>query len=167
MQIAVVIQVALVARSEPPTHKSFGVGFGVILISAKNIGSLNNNFAALAGAEVVSKSIHDADTDSSTHSHRTRLAAAWRQRIRGHLMRRFGHAIRFNERYAEDFFHLVNGLCRKWRAARTDKPQRTRVADLVTSTRQDHLVHRWHSRVPGHTVLAHQSPKRKRIELGG
>src|SRR5579863_7084958 len=97
VQIAVVVQQSFVSGTKPSIHKSASVGFGIVLISTKYVGSLNVDFAALIGAEVISLLVHDADTQPGAHANRTCLAMPRGQRIRGHLVGSFSHSVGFDE----------------------------------------------------------------------
>src|ERR1700728_190268 len=110
MQIAIRIEKALIAGAKPSIHKRAGIRFRIVLVSSKHIRTLDGNLAALFGAEMIAVLIHDADAQASADSYRTWLAMPWRQRIRGHLMRRFGHAVGLHKRHAKQIFDLANQL---------------------------------------------------------
>ena len=61
MQIAVAIEKSFVAGTKPSIRESAGVGLRIIFVSAKDVRSLNSNFAPLVGAEVIALLVHDAD----------------------------------------------------------------------------------------------------------
>src|SRR6202023_2058520 len=100
------------------------IRFGIVFIPAKHIRTLNGDLATMIGTEMISVLVHDADAQAGAHSHRTRLAVSWRQRVRGHLVRRFGHAVGFDERNAKESLYSVNQLRRQRRAAGTDEAER-------------------------------------------
>src|SRR5712692_983246 len=122
MQIAVCVEKSLVPGTKPSLNKRTSIGFRIVFVSAKHVRSLNDDLTSLVGSEVIALRVHDADTNAGPHAYGTRLAMPGRQRIGGHLVRRFGHAVSFDEGHSENLFHLVNGLRRKWRTAGADKP---------------------------------------------
>ena len=67
--------------------------------------------------------VHDADLHVGAGPDRSRLACAGRQRIRRHLVRGLGHAVRLEHRRAERRFEIVHHLRRQRRAARADEAQ--------------------------------------------
>jgi len=71
MQIAVFVKQSFVARAKPSMHKSASVGLGIVFVSTKYVGSLNDDFAPLVGAEVIAVLVHDADAQSSGYADRT------------------------------------------------------------------------------------------------
>ena len=79
----------------------------------------------------------------------------------------FGHSVGFDKRDAKQLLDLVNEFWRQGRAAGTDEAQRGSFCRFVVSPGQQELMHRGHSRIPGHAMFAHRAPERKRVELGG
>src|ERR1700722_3423801 len=112
VQVAVGIQKALIAGAHPPMHEGARVGFGIIFVSAKYIGSLNRDLSPLVGSKMIAVLVHDADAEAGAHANRASLAVSWRQRIRGHLVSGFGHAISLNERYAKHALDLIDEFLR-------------------------------------------------------
>src|SRR5260370_36206415 len=167
MQIAVRVEHSFIAGAKPSIHKSASVGFRIVFISAKHVGSLNGNLAALVSAEVIAVLVHDADAKPCAYADRTGLSMPRRQRIRGHLVGRFGHPVSFDDGHAEEPFDLVNETWRKGSAAGTNEAQRSSFRGFVVSTSQQKLMHLGYSRIPGHAVFVNRSPKRKCVELGG
>ena len=110
VQIAVCVKESFVASAKPSIHKSVSVGFGIVFISTKYIGSLNDDFAPMVGAEVIALLVHNADAQSGADSDRACFAMSRGQRIRGHLVGRFGHSVGFDEGHAKEPLDLVNEL---------------------------------------------------------
>src|ERR1700730_4703005 len=110
MQITVFVQHSLVARAKPSIHEAVSVGFGIVLITPKHACSLNDDFPSLIGSEVNAFVVHNADANARTHADRTGFAMPWRQGVRGHLVRSFGHSVGFDERHSKESFDLVNKL---------------------------------------------------------
>ena len=167
MQIAVGVEKALVAGAKPSIHKSASVGFGIVFVSAKHIRSLNGNFAALVGAEMVAVFVHDADAQAGAHADRARFAMPRRQedsKSSGGQLRSFR---RLRRKARQKSFDFVNEFRRQGRAAGTDEAQRGGLCGFVMSPRQQKLMHRGHARIPGHAMFPHRPPERKRIEFGG
>src|SRR5579863_4954130 len=101
MQIAVPVEISLIAGAKPSAYKGARVCVRIIFISPEHIPPLNGNLTALIGSEMVAVFVHDADAKARAHSHGASLAMPRRQRIRSHLMRRFGHSIGFDKRHAK------------------------------------------------------------------
>src|ERR1700752_4228031 len=93
VQIAVRIQKSLIASAEPPIHKGVRVGFGIIFVSTKYVGSLNRDLAPLVSSRMVPVFLHDADAEPGAPPNRASLPVPWRQGIRGHLVSGFRHAV--------------------------------------------------------------------------
>ena len=118
--------------------------------------------------QVAALRVHDADLHVGPRPDRSGLARRRRQRIGRHLVRGFGHAVRFEHRRAERRFQIVHHLRRQRRAARADEAQRLgarRPALRRLGAREQQLVDRRHRRVPGDAVIARDAPERQRIEL--
>src|SRR5271166_94619 len=136
VQIAVFVQQSFITGAKPSIHESASVGFGIVVVSAKNISSLDRNFAPPPSAKVIAILIDDPDPQAGAYSDRTGFAMSRRKRIGGHLMSCLGHAVGFHERHAEDSLDLMNELLGQRRAAGTNEAQRCRLRRLVASTRQ-------------------------------
>ncbi len=167
VQVTIVVEIALVSGAKPSVDESAGVCFRIIFVSAKYIRALNCDFAALIVFERIALFVHDPDAEAGAHPHRSGLAMARRQRIRSHLMRSFGHAVRFDERHAKFVFDFVNQFRRQGRAAGTDEAQRVRLGRLVVRASHQKLMHGRHAGIPGNPMLTNRAPERKRVELGG
>src|ERR1700722_10067043 len=61
MQVAVCVKESFVAGPKPSIHKSAGVGVGIVCIPAKHAGALYRHFAALVGAEMAARLVHDTE----------------------------------------------------------------------------------------------------------
>src|SRR5271167_1286945 len=97
VQIGVLIKPPFVAGTKPSMGESASVGFGIVVISAKYIGALNGDFAALPGGKMIALFVQDADAKPGADSYRTGFAMSRRQRVRSHLMGRLRHAVGFDE----------------------------------------------------------------------
>src|SRR5580693_183529 len=167
MQIAIGVEHSFIASTKPSVHESASVGFGIVFISTKYICPLNGDLASLVGAKVIAFFVHDADAKACAYADRTSLSMPRRQRIRGHLVGRFGHSVSFHERHAEKPLDLVNETWRQRRAAGTDEAHRGSLGGFMVGAGQQKLMHRGYSRIPGYLVFVNRSPKRKCVELGG
>ena len=119
VQVTIFVEIALVSGAKPSVDEGAGVCFRIVFVSTKYICALDRDFAALIVFERISAFIHDPDAQTGAHSHRSGLAMARRQRIRSHLMRRFGHAVRFHKRHAKFVFDFMNQFRRQRCAARS------------------------------------------------
>src|SRR5208283_1086776 len=156
MQITVFVEKSLIAGTKPSIDKSASVGFGIVFISAKYVGALNGNFAALIGAEVIAVRIQDADAQPGADSDGTGFAMPRRQRIGGHLVSRLGHSVSFHERYTKELLDLVNEFGRQRRAAGTDETQCGRLHRLLVGPGQQKLMHGGHTGIPSHAMFAYR-----------
>ena len=69
MQVAVLIEEALVSGAKPSVGEGASIGVRIIFVAAKHIGSLDGNFTSLIGCQVIALGVQDADADSGSHSH--------------------------------------------------------------------------------------------------
>ena len=122
-QIAVCVEKALVAGPEPAVDERRRVGLRIVLVAANDVRPLDDDLAALAGRQCVPAASMMLICDVGAAADRARLARGRRQRIRRHLVRGFGHAVRLEHRRAERRFELVHHLRRQRRAARADEAQ--------------------------------------------
>ncbi len=159
VQVTVAVEITLVSGAKPAVDEGAGVGFRIIFVSTKYVCALDCDFAAFIILERLAVFVHDPDAEARAHSHRPRLAVARRQRIRSHLMRRFGHAISFHKRHAKFVFDFMNQFRRQRRAARTNKAQSVSFRWFVVRARHQKLVHRGHSRIPRDAMFPHRPPE--------
>src|SRR6202030_4503219 len=87
MQVAVFVEIALVSGAKPSVDESAGVCFRIIFVPSKYIRALDSDFAALIVFQRTAVLVHDPNAETGADSHRSSLAMARWQRIRGHLVR--------------------------------------------------------------------------------
>src|SRR5207249_5060116 len=109
-QIAVAVEEALVARSEPTCRKRLGIGLRVVRIRVDYALALDDDLASVTGRCQPAGAVHDPDPNAGGEAHRARPAVARRLRVRGHLAGGFGHAVGLEHRRAEARFQLPHGL---------------------------------------------------------
>lgn len=100
-QIIVLVEHALVAGVKPAMGEGAGIGFGVLFVAGGDVRSADDDLADLASLEQPSTRCHDGHFRAGGCADAARLALAWRQAVGRHLMRRLGHAVRFDHRAAE------------------------------------------------------------------
>src|SRR5207237_1473007 len=81
MQVTVFVQRSLVAGPKPSIHEAAGVGFGIVLVTAKHARALNGDFPALVGSQVTAFIVQNTNANARAHADRTRFAMPRRQRI--------------------------------------------------------------------------------------
>ena len=122
----------------------------------------------MTGPEMLMMSVrvHDVDPHSRSQTYRLRPPSRRRQRIRGNLMRRLSHSVRFKHGRAKDMLESLHRVERKRCAGRTNKAKVLRaLGPVVTGARNEKTMHRWNGRIPCRPVIANGSPERQRIEL--
>ena len=87
----------LIAGAKPAIGEILRIGLFVILIAGCHVIAANDNFAGRAGRQQFSRRIHDRDLGAGGNADTARAALTRRQRIARHLMRRFGHAVGFDD----------------------------------------------------------------------
>ena len=95
------------------------MAFGIVLVAAVTLdrGSRSRRFRRQRGSPVFA-----ADAISGRPPHRlTRFTLRRRERVRGHLMRRFGHAVRLDQRRPEQTFDLLDQPRRHRRRRRANE----------------------------------------------
>src|SRR5690606_27771579 len=100
-QIAVLVEHALVAGTEPAVDESRFIGLGIALIAAGDVRPPNDDLTAGAGLHEEALLVHNADFGAGRDADGSSLASARRQRVRGHLVRRLGHAVSLDDGAAE------------------------------------------------------------------
>ena len=169
-EVALGVEKALIAGPEPAVGKRRGVGFWVVFVPRDDVRPLDDDLAALPRLQKLPGGVHDADADVGAASDRPRLADAGWQRIRRHLVRRLGHAVRLEHRRAKRGLELVHDLRRQRRAARSNEteafgPGRPSRREIRIGAGEQQLVQRRHCRVPRHAVIPGNPPERQRTEL--
>src|SRR5262245_55644706 len=105
-EVTIVVEKTLVAGPEPSIRERGRIGLGVVLVTAHDVQSLNTDLAALSTSEMVTGFVEDRDAHARPRTDRTRFTRGWRQRVRRHLMRRLGHAVRLEHRRPKRGFEI-------------------------------------------------------------
>ena len=167
--IAIVIHHPLVTGAEPTVCEGLCIGFGVALVTGRDVGATDDDLAGAAAFQQRAILGHDGHLRASGNAHAAGLAHGWRQGVAGHLVRGLGHAVAFNQGGAKHFLHLADHL--GWHGARGAANEAQRVpcdhVGAFRGARQDGLVHGGHGREPGGAGLVHPSKKLQCIEAGG
>ena len=95
--VALAVHHTLVARAKPALGEIFRIGLVVVFIARGDVGAANHNFTGAASRQQLTFGVHDGHFGTGWQTHGARLAFTGRQRVTSHLMRRFGHAIGFND----------------------------------------------------------------------
>src|SRR5581483_342216 len=74
IEIAIVVEKTLIAGAKPSLDEGLGVGFRIIFVSMKNIGTLNDDLAALAVGKVIAGFVQNADAQARSDADRAWLA---------------------------------------------------------------------------------------------
>src|ERR1700731_3886140 len=107
MQIAILVQEAFIASPKPSVLEGARVCLIIILVSREYTRSANDDLASFVDSQMVSMSVDNTHLHAARHPHGSRFVRSRGQRIRRHLMRRFRHAVSFQERYSKQFLHLM------------------------------------------------------------
>ena len=106
-EVAVVVEIALVARAEPPVGERLPVRVRVSLVAREDVRPANGNLADLAGREKQAIVVEHCDLRPCGAPDRAPLALVRRQRIDRHLVCGFGHSVRLEHGRVEEVFERV------------------------------------------------------------
>ena len=165
-QITLRIEHALIASAKPAVDESLEVCRRVVFITGGYVVATDHDLAHGAGWQQFTATAHDGDLRPGGEPNRAGDAPGGRQRAAGHLVRSFGHAVRLDQRCAENAFDFRNHLRRHGRRRRANEAQRMCGNHLGVAgrTAQDGLVHGRHCGVPGWLAFTHPGEKAQGIE---
>ena len=165
-QISVALEEALIAGSEPIVDERALVRLGIVLVPRRDVGAADHDFADVPARHDDAVLVHDRDFRSGGNADRPRASFARRQRVRRHLMRGLGHAVRLDDGASKRALQFLHHLRRERRGRRSDEPKAAalHLVAMPRRTRQDRLVHRRDGRVPGRPHLIQPVEEAKRVE---
>ena len=165
--VALRIHHALVAGAEPAVGIGLAVGLGIVFVAGGDVGAANHDLPRRAARQNLPVDVHDGHLRPRRETYAAGNALAI-ERVAGHLVRGFGHAIGLDHRCVENFFEFANDLRRQRGRRRADEAQRIGGDDILVVRRpcDDGLMHGRHGRVPGGPGFGHPCKKFQRVETG-
>ncbi len=155
-QIAVIVDEALVPRSEPPMDECALVCSVVRLVAVEDVLPTHRNLTDRSSAEKAPLVVENTYYGSCCTPDRAGLAATGTRRVACHLVRCLRHPVCLDHRYSEDRLELLEHPWWKRGRGGTYEAEAGLLDGLLVRprSREDALVHCRNCRVPGWARLA-------------
>ena len=168
-QVAVVVEVALVAGAEPAVGEGGRVGVGVVLVAVDHRGALDGHLAALPRGQDAVVAVENGQLDAGGDPHRPGLGHRRRQRVGAHLVGGLGHAVGLDHRRSEQPDQFLQHRLGQRRRRRAHEPQARLEGRVAVAGRpcDHHLVHGRHRGVVGRVQLGELGEEPEGVEALG
>lgn len=120
--VALLVDAALVAGAEEAILGEGGrVGRRVVQVALGDVLAADADLGLAAHGHLLAGVVQDLDLDALADADARGLALSGRERVRGHLVRGFGHGVGFEDRRVVRLFQRVEGGRGEWGGAGSDE----------------------------------------------
>ena len=157
-EIAVSVEVALVAGPEPARDERPSIGLRIVVVAAHDARSAHDDFTRRVGRHPGARFIDDLKLERLRQTHRAELPDTGGQRIRGDQRRGLRHPVALDHGRAKRRLQSADERGRARHRSRSDEAQCGAGDDVgVFAGRAHHrLVDRGHGRVPRRAARGHR-----------